>query len=127
MIREIRTEDIKALEEIHARFYRDEFNFTELFDSKFICNFVVFDDRDDTIITAGGIRSIAECILVTDKSKSVRTRRQGLYQVLDASRYFSSRSGFNQLHAFVQEPSWKEVLTKVGFRSCKGDALVIGV
>jgi hypothetical protein len=37
----------------------------------------------------------------------------------------TDKNEFNQLHAFVQGDAWSSILKKVGFRNCKGNALVI--
>ena len=124
MIREIRKNDLYQLKEIHQKFYENEFNFPDFFEN-FLCVFTVVDDNDN-IISTGGVRTIIEAVAITDKDKSVRARRVALYELLAASQYVINRSGYNELHAFIQDPIWREHLIKAGFVPTKGNALVIG-
>lgn len=124
IIRPFTSSDVESVREIHEKYYREEFNFPN-FLANFICCFVV--ETDEGIITAGGIRNIAELVLVTDKSRSGRDRHKGLYQALDASVFVASKNGHDGIHAFVQDDIWEEVLRKVGFNPTKGKSLVIGI
>lgn len=123
MIREIKVEDLEALKRIHEYYYSEEFNFPDF--SNFICAYVVEDNGK--IITAGGIRTIAECIAITDKGLSIRERANALSQVLSASKYFTERHGYKELHCFVQDETWIKHLFKVGFKPTTGHSLVLEI
>lgn len=121
-IRSISEKDLVKLRKIHARFYADEFEFPD-FDS-FVCNYIIEDSKG--IITAGGIRLISECILLTDKSRNVIDRKVALGQSLNLNVYYNNQVGLNGLHAFIQDPIWEKQLIKHGFQSTKGKALFFG-
>lgn len=123
MIRELRTTDIEELKRIHEKYYKDEFDFPNFF--KFLCAYVV--EEEGKIITAGGIRTIVECIGITNKDLSVRERRNGLGYILNASKYFTQRNGFEQLHCFVQDESWMKHLLNSGFKKTTGQSLVLEI
>lgn len=121
-IRALHPADIDELREIHARYYSKEFEFPD-FLNNFLCCFVVVDDKD-SIISGGGVRLIAESVLLTDKSRSTRDRRTALLQILDASEYLAKRADFSRLHAVTENEDWKNHLSKIGFHS-RGDLLVL--
>lgn len=120
-VRAICEKDIEELRRIWYCHYRDEFDFPEF--TKFNCGYIIEDD-DEKIITAGGIRMIAESVLVTDKDKSKFTRFRALQLALEMNKYFCKEAGFDQMHAFVQDPIWEEHLIRHGFTFTKGKALV---
>jgi hypothetical protein len=121
----LREADLRELKEIHSRFYLDEFSFPD-FANKFLGTFAIIDD-DGSIITAGGLRTITECILITDKLKSPKIRQQALLQALATSSFVNSAAGYDQFHCWIKnDPSWERVLTRYGFRQTNGRALVNG-
>jgi PAS domain-containing protein len=122
-IRALVPSDIDEIRRIHEQFYKEEFDFPD-FLNNFLCAFVVTDE-DGKIISAGGVRAIAESVIVTDKNFSVRDRRQALYQVLDVSEFITKHADFKELHAFVQDTTWISFLMTVGFCPTKGKALVL--
>lgn len=122
MIRPLEERDLLRLREIHQKYYNDKFTFPD-FLNNYISLFVVEDDKTKEIITAGGIRTIVESIIVTNKDVSARKRVSALHQVLLSSCYFAERNGYSQIHAFIQEPEWENQLKSVGFRDCKGNAV----
>ena len=123
MIRELRESDVEKIRQIHARYYEDEFDFPDFFNN-FICSFLVTNDNND-IVCAGGVRNIAESIVITNKGLSVRTRVNALSQALNASKFIAKKSNQVELHAFVKDPTWHEHLLKVGFSPVKGTTLVL--
>ena len=113
MIRTIEQSDFEELKRIWLKFYQGEFEFPD-FLNKYICAFVVV--HDDKIVSAGGVRTIAESVIITDKDISVRDRGEALYQILEASKFVATRSGYNYLNAFVKDDlKWRKRLLKVGF------------
>lgn len=123
-IRELRIQDLEDIQKIHEKYYESEFSLPDFF-GNFLCGFVV--EENGEIITAGGVKRIAELIFVTDKSKTHRQRRTALYKGLEISSYLAGRNGFDQLHAFIQDEKWLEVMESRGFSRCKGIPLYIGV
>lgn len=124
MIRQFKSEDINQIKEIHEKFYKDEFSLID-FCQRFLNFFVI--EEDEQIICAGGVRAIAESVIITNKDFSPKIRRASLYQMLDAQMFTCGKDGYKHLHAFIQDETWKEHLKKVGFQDCKGNALYIEV
>lgn len=122
VIRAFTPDDIERVRDIHEKHYKTEFDYPKFMDN-YICAFVV--EIDGSIVSAGGVRNIAEVVLVTNKDKSVAERRAALYQILDASAFIAGRSNHDGLHAFVQDDGWRQHLKKVGFIETKGQALVL--
>lgn len=125
IVRHIDENDLEQLKEIHKRYYDKEFPFPDFRDN-FLCNLCVADDNN-IVITGGGIRTILESIIITDKSRSPVDRKDALYSMLAASTYCVEKLGYDQLHAFVQDKVWLNRLKRVGFVETKGQALVIGI
>lgn len=121
MIRSLLPTDLKELERIHSLYFRNEFNLPDFM--KFICVFVVEDEQG--IITAGGIRDIAECVAVTNLSRSPRERLAALYQLLDASTFVCKRSDYDQMYAWSQNPRWTRRLMRNKFRLPQGQSLIL--
>ena len=125
MIRPITKNNYSQLKQIHERFYKDEFEFPD-FLTHFINAFLICN-KDDEVVSVVGIRNILECVVLTDKSKSSRDKYATLIEGLDAIKVVTSMQGFNEVHAFVQDEHWLRVLNRFGFKSCKGQALVLSI
>lgn len=124
MIRALLKRDLIDVKNIHEKFYSKEFDFSEF--NRFITGFVAID-KFDKIIVAGGVRSIAEAVIVTDKDASVETRIDALNEFLNTAKEVSSEAGYNQLHAFIQDDKWMRHLIKHGFNPTVGKSLVLNV
>jgi hypothetical protein len=124
IIRNFQDSDLEQLKIIHERYYKEEFSLNE-FMGNFLGLFSAVED--DKIISIAGVRTIAESIMVTDKSFSARQRRDVLLKMLQTQSFITGRSGYNQLHAFVQDENWERQLKDYGFKPCKGNALFISV
>lgn len=120
-IRCLAKEDLPTIEDIWERHYRKEFDVEDLFENT-LGMFAVEEEK--RIICIGGVRPIAEAVLMTDKDVSVRTRLSALMKVLDVSEMIAKGHNFDQLHAFVQSSRWERHLARVGFRPTVGQALV---
>lgn len=120
----MQSSDIDELRRIHEKHYSSEFSFDD-FISGFISAFVI--EENNRIISAGGIRSIVECVAITDKDISVRDRREALYQLLSASIFHTTSNGYNQLHAFIQDETWLKHLKRAGFKETVGKSIVLCV
>lgn len=124
-IRGLELDDIEEIRAIHKRYFSSEFDFPD-FLNNYLCAFVVLNDNN-RIISAGGVRAIAESVIVTDLSLAIKERRAALYQVLDASCFITKNASFDQLHAFIQDKNWLRHLQKIGFSPTKGQALVLSI
>jgi hypothetical protein len=123
LIRALSPTDISELRAIHDMHFRDEFDFPNFL--RFITAFVVEDDDTGEIITAGGIRTIAECVLVTDLSRDPRVRAKALRQMLEASKFVCNRMGFDQIYVWSQNSRYSKRLMRTGFRLPQGQSLIL--
>jgi len=124
-IRGLEVNDLEKIKVIHEKFYQEEFEFPNFYD-KFLCAFIITDNSNN-IISAGGVRTIAESVIITDKEYPITERREALLQVLDASGFLAARYNYSQLHAFVQDEDWERHLKKHGFQDCKGKAIFLNL
>ncbi len=119
----MKKEDLELLQKIHQEHYNKDFSFPD-FEKHFLCAFVSEDDKGN-IVSAGGVRTICESVLITDKRRPVAIRREALYDVLAASMYVAGNAKYDELHAFITEAGWRSHLEKVGFTPIVGDGLII--
>lgn len=126
MIREFREEDKEELLRIHNQYFKNEFSFDDFFAAS-MCRFVVTDDENSSIITAGSIRPIAEMIAITNLEQSPKLRRAALYDMLQVATYVLRNTEMRQLHAFVQDSKWETHLIKAGFKRCIGNPVYLNL
>lgn len=122
-IRSIHQSDLCTLKRIHEEFYKEDFDFPN-FLTNFLCAFTV-TDNSDSLILAGGIRTIVEIIAITDQDRKPRDRADALYKLLDACEFVTRASNHNQIHAFIQDPKWSRRLKKNHFEPIMGEGLVL--
>lgn len=123
-IREMRTSDVDRIREIYNKHFRTEFDFPD-FMKGFLCAYVVEDVVNREIICAGGVRNIAEVVVITNKDLSTRRRRNALFNVLDASTFVAGKFGHDAIHAFCMDEKWSEQLRTVGFHTPNGHPLML--
>lgn len=125
MIRALLKRDVQCINDIHKRFYSEEFSLSDLDNLSY--SFVSVDENDK-VISAGGIKPIIEMIIVTDKDATVNNRQVALYDMLRMAEVSTRQAGYNQIHAFIQDEKWARYLIRhVGFKPTVGQSLVIGV
>jgi hypothetical protein len=123
MIRSLRKDDFSELQRIYNKFYKDEFSFPD-FVTNYLNAFVIMNERCE-LVSVVGIRSILECVVLTDKDKSSRDKYNTLKEGLDTVSVIAKLNNYHELHAFVQDETWKNALFKQGFKPTKGEALVV--
>ena len=122
IVRLLKKNDWNKVKEIHERYYADEFSINDFF--KNVLNAYVVENDNGQIIVAGSVRMIAEAVMLTDKSFSVRQRKEALIEMYRTMLITTGRMNFDSLHAFVQDSNWENQLKKFGFIDTKGKALV---
>lgn len=122
-IRAINPNDINQLRIIHSKFFKDEFDFPN-FLNNYLCAYLVTNDNDE-IIVAGGVKTIAESVILTNMDLSVRERMIGLRSIQQVNQFVCNKFNYNELHAFVQNDDWAHHLTNVGFNPVVGKCLVL--
>lgn len=123
IIRAFNPGDLQWVKSAHAKHYGNAFEYTN-FLRNFHYAFSLIEEETDSIVLVGGIRPIAEIVAITDKDKGVRLRREALLKLLTAVSFAGKDLGYDQLHAFVQDPDFVDHLTKNNFRSIVGTGLV---
>src|SRR5574338_1452047 len=122
-IRPLSNLDIRQLQQIHEKYYAQEFDFDD-FMRGFVASACIESDSGE-IISAGGIRPLTEIVLVTNKDFSVRERRAALYNMLAACMFSANKLSIDSLHAFVQDDAWIKHLKRVGFKDTIGKSLYL--
>lgn len=89
----------------------------------FLCAFTITDENKQ-IITAGGVRLIAEACIITDKSVSPRKRVEALRETLRVCKFISKDQGFDYFHAVTDDPTWAHHMRKNGFVDRGTDLLI---
>ena len=121
IIREYRPSDLEELKAIHNKYFKQEFELPN-FLQNYLCAVTLEDEKG--IVTIGGIRTLAEVVAVTNKDRSVRSRRAALIEMWQALNYIAAAHNYKELHAFIQDEAWLKQLLNAGFRKTKGLALV---
>jgi hypothetical protein len=124
IVRAFEDKDIDKVEDIHKKYFTSEFdidNFNHLIRSAFVV------EKHGDIICVGGVKSLAECVLITDMGISHITRTKALRQALNIFGYIARQTGHDSIHAFVNDDQWRDHLIDEGFKVCKGTPLVLEV
>lgn len=120
-IRSFTPEDTLQIKEIFDRYFADKFDLPDFM--QFICAFVIEDERG--ILTAGGIRDIAECIAVTNMERHPKDRIRALYQLLNASTFVCKHNDYDQMYVWSQDAKYTRRLQRNGFRIPPGNSLIL--
>jgi hypothetical protein len=124
-LRALTSEDLVVVKQIHERYYADEFA-----EPDFLKNYhgvYTITDENNIPVIIGGVKPIAEVIILTDKSFSPWIKREALYQMLDVASFTAGAHQHNQIHCAIQDAAYERHLKKVGFRPVKGNFLVMDV
>lgn len=121
-LRTIEPSDIDAIKGIHEKHYSSEFSFEE-FKRNYYGAFLV-ENNLGVIVSAGGLRPIAEAVIVTNKDFEPEDRKLALYMMLDASIATARNLNFGAIHAFISDPQWSNRLKRTGFEPTKGESLI---
>ena len=116
-VRAYKPEDVEETKRIFDKFYaKDSYGPVVFPDMSkgYLCAFTILSDNSKIII-AGGVRTIAEITLITDKNCSVRGRVMALKEVLKISNYVANQFKFEWLHAITDDPTWANQMREVGF------------
>lgn len=111
--RQLTLEDVDHLRELHEKYY-SQFDFPDFF-KECIANFGIIDEESNEIVIAGGVRPIAESLLVTDQKFNRIKIGRALVLAQRISEYICQNSGLDELHAFVTNEDYKNHLIQHGF------------
>lgn len=112
-IRALTPEDMPKLDELHEKFFGHQFSKTD-FLKGFLGAFVITDD-DGNIVMGGGVRPIAETIIVTDVEANPHLLGDALLEALKYSKFAAMYNNIQLVHAFVKDPVYAKHLVKHGF------------
>lgn len=123
-IRDMLWSDRPQVMEIYYKY----FNHTEypnfLDSNEFKCPFIV--ESDNKIALAGGVKLIAEAVVVTDQNQSVKVRQEALLQAMGSIVHIATDIGHRQVYAFVaNDEQYIKHLQKYGFRLMDAKLLVL--
>jgi hypothetical protein len=114
--------DKQEIDRLYTKFFSK--NEYPDFLNSFQCSFVVADGHG--IILAGGVKLIAEAVVVTDQERPVRVRQEALIQALGSSIFIAEGMKFRQIHAFVNnDEEYARHLQKFGFKLIDAKLLML--
>lgn len=122
-IRALTREDLPEIKAIHEKYYKGDFEEPD-FSKGYLGAFVVTND-DGKIVMAGGVRPLAETILVTDKDTNPHLLGDALLEALRYSLFTCARYKIDELMAFVKDEGYRRHLEDYGFVLRQGKALVM--
>lgn len=116
--------DEEELRKIWEKHYKDEFAFPDFF-KHYLCAFKFLDDAGN-IITAGGVRTIPEVVLLTNKESPAITRMRTLRNALDFVRHIAYKNNYHHVHATFKDgdSAWEKALRRYGFQDMADNILV---
>lgn len=124
IIRSMTHSDSLIFEEMSQKYY-PEFDGPEFEDNYF--NKFTITRNDGELILGGGLRSLAEVIIVTDKEQNKHLIGEALIKALAHCVNGARRNNIDFLHAFVKDESYAKHLIKHGFEIREGTVLSLYV
>lgn len=119
-LRRPRADELSKLRAMHEPF-KNQFKFPDL---DLLSSIYVVVEEDE-IIGFGAIQPIFEAIVILNQDKSKDERLMALEMLEARAEYEIQSQGITQLHAFVQDSSFFNLLKKrYGYVSTKGQSLV---
>lgn len=123
--RALEINDIAKLKELHEHYFDGQFSFPD-FVNGFMTAFVITDDEGE-IIVGGGVRAMAEAVIITDIDAPRMKVGRALNEAFNISKYICKKFEQPHLHAFVTNRHYEKHLRLRGFSSIKGSALVLDI
>lgn len=118
--------DTPLVDELHEKYFKGQFN-RPYFEKGYLNAFVISNNKKEPLIV-GGVRPLAETIIVTDIGPDVNRLqlRRALGEALRISRHICKQYGIEYLHAFVKDEQYAKHLLKAGFTPrCKALSLKV--
>jgi len=111
----IESSDAAQIYNIYNNYFSD-MEFPDFY-NKFHCAFKVVKDGNDRIIAVGGVRPIAEAVVLTNREFSVRDRMDALLHIFAGVQYAAEKLDYNCLHAFAYDEEYvKHLIKRIGFK-----------
>lgn len=111
--REFKRSDVEYVRQLHDKYFGNQFVSDDFMN---MLNAFVIENDEGKVILAGGVKPLAETILVTDKSHSMTTIGRALVEAQKISMFTCRKLGIDWLHAFVKDESYMNHLIQHGFQ-----------
>ena len=111
--RALQLKDLEKLKGLHDKYY-SQFEFPQFF--RYMNAFVIEDEEG--IIMAGGVESVAEISLVTNKERKMITLGRALLEAKEIALFTCNKFGVRDLYAFVDNDDYAKHLIQHGFTDC---------
>jgi len=99
--------------------------YPDFFNGEYSSPFTIIDDTNN-IVLVGGVKMLAEAVIITDISKPVGTRYDALLQALGSSISIVREMGHKQFYVFVNnDEQYIKHLQKFNFRLIDAKLLVL--
>lgn len=118
-IRSVNKNDIPFLRGIHEKYYSE----LEMIDFTKLLNGFVIETENDEFIMAGGVKPLAETLLLTDKEIPLTTIGRALIEAQRISMFTCANFQIEDLVAFVFDENYAKHLIKHGFQKREGISL----
>lgn len=122
IIRSFEPKDITWVVQMHEKHFKEEFELPN-FLKGYHCVYTIENDKE--IIVVGGVRPLAELVVVTDMDTYPRPRVEALRKMTQAGVFTAGAYHYDQLHCFVQGEAWIRQVQSVHFRPTVGTAMVM--
>jgi len=122
-IRRMKKDDEQFLQELSRKNF-PEFEPPDYHDNYFE-KFII--ESDGELLIGGGMRKIAEVVLVTDISKSDVKLGKALIQILGHCIFKAKENDIDFLYAFCQNPAYEKHLIMHGFERIRGNPLSLWI
>lgn len=124
IIREARLTDKPWIDKNYEKFFINN-EYPDFFSRQYSCPFTITNDSED-IILVGGVRMLAEAVIITDKEKHTSIRYDALLQALGSAISIVREMGHKQFYAFVNnDDQYVKHLQKFNFRLIDAKSLVL--
>lgn len=119
-VRDVTSSDLELIQEIHNHYY-PKLDFPDF--TRLLNGFIIEDEDDDELITAGGVEMMAEAFLVTNLGNTRVKIGRALKIAQDICAYTCQKFRIRDLHAFTSNPEYARHLIKHGFETRGEQAL----
>lgn len=110
-VRSTNKNDIPFLREMHEKYY-SEFEMIDF--TRLLAGFVIENEKNEFIM-AGGVKPLAETLLITNKDTKMTTIGRALIEAQMISMYTCNQFKIEDLVAYVNDENYAKHLIKHGF------------
>ena len=111
--RALTSDDLEEVRKLHYKYF-PEFDFPNFLH---FLNAFIIEDKDGSIIMAGGVELVAEAVLVTNKAKGEIKIGKALVEAQQIATFTCQKFGIRDLYAFVNNDIYAKHLIQHGFHN----------